>query len=148
MRKKVQLGVAVLVYHPRANTFVTVNRKENPMLRCLPSGKVERGETDIVAAARELYEETGLIVKPKHLTPIHVGLSQNGSAWVTTFMVKLGKGLGDLDFDSPEGLHVQLMDEEDLMDVASFPDHFKQVFDAYHRFWDSEDNMAIGKFHA
>jgi 8-oxo-dGTP pyrophosphatase MutT (NUDIX family) len=142
MRKKIQLGVAVLVYHPKNNTFVTVNRHENPLLRCLPSGKVEKGETDIEAAARELYEETGLVVKPKHLMPIHTGISQNGKAWVTTFMSKLGKGIGNLDFDSPEGLHVQLLDQDDFMDVTAFPDYHEEVFKAYHYFWDMVPDMA------
>lgn len=38
----------------------------------LPSGKLDAGEPLTVGAAREVYEETGVIVEPNHLRQVHV----------------------------------------------------------------------------
>lgn len=37
----------------------------------LPSGHVEQGEMPSVAAARELAEEVGLEISPRHVLPVH-----------------------------------------------------------------------------
>lgn len=42
-----------------------------PDLWCYPGGKIDPGETEMQAASRELFEETGIQVDPNKL--IHIG---------------------------------------------------------------------------
>ncbi|MEU9398241.1 NUDIX domain-containing protein [Streptomyces sp. NPDC048242] len=71
------LLVAAVIVHDRAtNRVVLLQRGENakfaPGLWDLPVGKSEPGEPVTRTAVRELYEETGLTVKPESLEVAHV----------------------------------------------------------------------------
>ncbi|MFF5713529.1 NUDIX domain-containing protein [Streptomyces sp. 62] len=70
------LVAAVIVHDKAANRVVLLQRSENAKFAQgmwdLPVGKSERGESITETAVRELYEETGLTVKPESLKLAHV----------------------------------------------------------------------------
>ncbi|MFH9754359.1 NUDIX domain-containing protein [Streptomyces griseus] len=71
------LLVAAVIVHDRAtNRVVLLQRSENAKFAQgkwdLPVGKSEPGEPITETAVRELYEETGLTVKPENLKVAHI----------------------------------------------------------------------------
>lgn len=70
------LVAAVIVHDKATDRVVLLQRSENAKFAQgmwdLPVGKSEPGEPITATAARELYEETGLTVKPESLTVAHV----------------------------------------------------------------------------
>lgn len=71
------LLVAAVIVHDRAtNRVVLLQRSENAKFAQgmwdLPVGKSEPGEPITETAVRELYEETGLTVKPESLKVAHI----------------------------------------------------------------------------
>ncbi|MFC5169234.1 NUDIX domain-containing protein [Streptomyces mutomycini] len=70
------LVAAVIVHDKAANRVVLLQRSENAKfaqgLWDLPVGKSEPGEPITETAVRELYEETGLTVKPEALKVAHI----------------------------------------------------------------------------
>ncbi|MFE3428676.1 NUDIX domain-containing protein [Streptomyces sp. NPDC059171] len=70
------LVAAVIVHDTATNRVVLLQRSENANfaqgLWDLPVGKSEPGEPITETAVRELYEETGLTVKPESLKVAHI----------------------------------------------------------------------------
>ncbi|KRC95603.1 NUDIX domain-containing protein [Streptomyces sp. Root264] len=70
------LVAAVIVHDKAANRVVLLQRSENAKFAQgmwdLPVGKSEPGEPITETAVRELYEETGLTVKPESLKVAHI----------------------------------------------------------------------------
>ncbi|QCX79878.1 Phosphatase NudJ [Streptomyces sp. YIM 121038] len=70
------LVAAVIVHDQAANRVVLLQRSENAKFAQgmwdLPVGKSEPGEPITETAVRELYEETGLTVKPESLKVAHI----------------------------------------------------------------------------
>ncbi|MFB1041635.1 NUDIX domain-containing protein [Streptomyces chrestomyceticus] len=71
------LLVAAVIFHDKAtNRVVLLQRSENAKFAQgmwdLPVGKSEPGEPITETAVRELYEETGLTVKPESLKVAHI----------------------------------------------------------------------------
>ncbi|WP_217215343.1 NUDIX domain-containing protein [Streptomyces sp. AC550_RSS872] len=70
------LAAAVIVHDKAANRVVLLQRGQNAKFAQgmwdLPVGKSEPGEPITETAVRELYEETGLTVKPESLKVAHV----------------------------------------------------------------------------
>ncbi|WP_408993911.1 NUDIX domain-containing protein [Streptomyces sp. 1268] len=70
------LVAAVIVHDKATNRVVLLQRSENAKFAQgmwdLPVGKSEPGEPITETAVRELYEETGLAVKPESLKVAHV----------------------------------------------------------------------------
>ncbi|MGW2342725.1 NUDIX domain-containing protein [Streptomyces sp. NPDC001661] len=70
------LVAAVIVHDTATNRVVLLQRSENAKFAQgmwdLPVGKSEPGEPITQTAVRELYEETGLVVKPESLKVAHI----------------------------------------------------------------------------
>ncbi|MEU1147341.1 NUDIX domain-containing protein [Streptomyces sp. NPDC005863] len=70
------LVAAVIVHDKATNRVVLLQRSQNAKFAQgmwdLPAGKSEPGEPITETAVRELYEETGLTVKPESLKVAHV----------------------------------------------------------------------------
>jgi 8-oxo-dGTP pyrophosphatase MutT (NUDIX family) len=70
------LVAAVIVHDKGANRVLLLQRSQNAKFAQgmwdLPVGKSEPGEPITETAARELYEETGLTVKPEALAVAHI----------------------------------------------------------------------------
>ncbi|MDQ0986986.1 NUDIX domain-containing protein [Streptomyces sp. V2I9] len=70
------LVAAVIVHDKATNRVVLLKRSENAKFAQgrwdLPVGKSEPGEPITETAVRELYEETGLTVKPESLKVAHI----------------------------------------------------------------------------
>jgi 8-oxo-dGTP pyrophosphatase MutT (NUDIX family) len=70
------LVAAVIVHDKATNRVVLLQRSENAKFAQgmwdLPVGKSEAGEPITETAVRELYEETGLTVKPESLRVAHI----------------------------------------------------------------------------
>jgi len=70
------LVAAVIVHDKATNRVVLLQRSENAKFAQgmwdLPVGKSEPGEPITITAVRELYEETGLTVKPELLKTAHI----------------------------------------------------------------------------
>lgn len=70
------LVAAVIVHDKATNRVVLLQRSENAKFAQgmwdLPVGKSEPGEPITQTAVRELYEETGLVVKPEALNVAHI----------------------------------------------------------------------------
>ncbi|MBD0745024.1 NUDIX domain-containing protein [Streptomyces sp. CBMA152] len=75
-RSNCLLVAAVIVHDKATNRVVLLQRSENAKFAQgmwdLPVGKSEPGEPITETAVRELYEETGLTVKPESLKVAHV----------------------------------------------------------------------------
>lgn len=76
---------AACVIVERDGAVLGVSRKGMPGAFGLPGGKVEPGEDPAAAAARELREETGLVVDPASLAEVYRATEPGTGAVVVTF---------------------------------------------------------------
>lgn len=123
-----ELGVCVLL--PTLNRIeevLAVSRRNDFTQWGLPGGKVERHETNLDAALREICEETQLMLQPYYLIPIYSGPCYGADGrdfWVTTYLYRAG-------FNGPhkaeEGFQIKPMLIEELCSVTVSP------FAAYNR---------------
>jgi 8-oxo-dGTP pyrophosphatase MutT (NUDIX family) len=106
---------------------LSVSRRHAPHLWGLIGGKVDPGETPLVAVAREVYEEAGFRLNPDLLVPLYVQACDGETVyWTTTYLYT---GVPPrLDALRPEaGLEVAYRTLESLADEAVSP------FAAYNR---------------
>lgn len=142
-----RMSISVLVPDFRDGRLWTLctTRKDNPEQWCFPGGKCENGEAPNVAAARELFEETGVSVIPNMITPVFTALDEHG--WLcTTFLattceipVRTPDGMGrralkrDEDrFKPEEGTQVAWIEARLLLNskFSPFAGYYRQMFDA------------------
>lgn len=83
-------AAAVCLLEDDQGRVLSVSRGYNLNDLGLPGGKVEAGETPVVGALRELWEETGLTARPEDCTFLYK--QKVGRYMVWTFQVKKWSG--------------------------------------------------------
>ncbi|MFF2145533.1 NUDIX domain-containing protein [Kitasatospora sp. NPDC058190] len=98
-----RLSVSVLLHDQRADRIATVYygpRSWHPTPAwTLPGGKVDPSESADRAAARELYEETGLVVEPADLRldhVLHAARGWDGNGEYVLFLFTAERWTGEL----------------------------------------------------
>lgn len=66
----VLLGCSAVIFDPARQKILLTQRTDNGQW-CLPGGRLEPGESVTEACAREVWEETGLQVRIKHLIGVY-----------------------------------------------------------------------------
>ncbi|KAB2689632.1 NUDIX hydrolase [Brucella tritici] len=88
-RVRFQLSSAVFVILARGPEICMLQRKTTGWMDgwfSIPAGGLEAGETIRAAAAREAFEETGIIIAPEALRPVHTLHSlTTGNQWLGHF---------------------------------------------------------------
>ena len=123
---------AIITRKGNPNEFVAVCRRENPELVCFPGGKLEANEDVVTGVAREVYEETGLIIPKENFRPIYAGICEGEKEyWVTAFWVEIEDVI---EFDPPEkDKFPHWTDEEKFMKHTSYPIFNKLVFEQFNK---------------
>lgn len=75
------VSVAGAVYDKTTDSFLVIQRRDNGDWQ-LPGGVLELGETIEQGVVREVYEETGVTVKPVRLTGIYKNMARGVVALV------------------------------------------------------------------
>lgn len=88
-----EYAAIVLPHNPHCNIkaqmkFYALKRSDDGYW-VFPGGKIEDGELPIVAAARELKEETGVTATGLKLIGKYIGLATSGEAWLGHYFLML-----------------------------------------------------------
>ena len=67
---ELRLGCSAVIYDPTGEKFLLTRRSDNGQW-CLPSGRVESGESVAEACMREVFEETGLVTCVTRLVGVY-----------------------------------------------------------------------------
>lgn len=108
------MNKAVCVIVSNGEDILAVTRRGQPTEFVLPGGKVDDGESTVDAAVREVLEETGVQLEPKHL--IVIGEGDDGHGYDVTAFV-YGKDVDkDLAYQREEGIDVDWVSATVLID--------------------------------
>lgn len=124
-------GNSVLILsETNPNKLIAVHRPEAQDQLCLPGGRQEIDDEDSIAGAiREVFEETGIVLEPEDLKPIHSGycVSQGVNYWVTIYIAYLPE---DTEFTTAEdNLFPHWIERDDFMKKTCYSSFYKKAFD-------------------
>lgn len=119
-------AVSVLAYDPHQDNVILINEMrpgmlaagDNPFEDSLPAGMIDKGETALQAAKREMFEETGLKLKDARV--IHSGafVSPGGTS------EKIALVFGVISSAKAGGVHGHVSEGEDIKTVVMKADQF------------------------
>jgi len=117
-------AVATLVYGPGYKFPMIMNPKKGPELYWkFPGGRSEEGETPEETAIREVYEETGLIIKIDQIALLFKKDRNNHTFY---FFIARTYSLSTLLKQGETGEYVRLFNEEEILSRQKFfPSHRK-----------------------
>ena len=105
-------GLCVCVLVEREGKQLAVQRRHRPEFIGLPGGKVDPGEAPVLAAIRELYEETGYQAKLKDLQLVYCAQDET-NVMTATFIAKAQADWPE-DTVGPEGTRVAFVAPAEL----------------------------------
>lgn len=105
---------------------------------CLPLGRVDTGEDEVVALIREMYERFGLELHPAILIPLYVGphsdMNDNSWGWVTVYVAYTGEIQGELQSNDPAIIPRWIPFSEVGGSHTLYPDFHAKVKEAWKQF--------------
>lgn len=124
---------AVCLLYPRNDgTFLSVSRRDDITKWGLPGGKVDKGESNVEAIQREVYEEIGIASAEVFYEPLYCGPCKGDvDYWVTTYLWN-DIIYDDTRFDPEIGLAIEWKSIDELCDenVSPFAKYNRKVFEA------------------
>ncbi|MGW6274768.1 NUDIX domain-containing protein [Streptomyces sp. NPDC055060] len=144
------LVAAVIVHDTATNRIVLLQRSENAKfaqgLWDLPVGKSEPGEPITETAVRELYEETGLTVKPESLKVAHIihgawGIEALNGFLTVVFAAQEWSG-------EPENREPRKHSQVRWVEASAVPDNFVDTTSvALHRYLTGDPEVSLDGWH-
>ncbi|MFE4020042.1 NUDIX domain-containing protein [Streptomyces inhibens] len=141
------LVAAVIVHDKATNRVVLLQRSENAKFAQgmwdLPVGKSEPGEPITETAVRELYEETGLTVKPESLKVAHIihgawGVEAPNGFLTVVFAAHEWAG-------EPENREPRKHDQVRWIDADTIPENFVDTTSsALHHYLGGGSEVSLG----
>jgi 8-oxo-dGTP pyrophosphatase MutT (NUDIX family) len=131
---RLTVGCSAIIFDPSGRKILLTQRSDNGRW-CLPSGRMDPGETVEEACIREVWEETGLKVKISRLvgiysTPDRISVYQDGNRWqvvgISFVCVVTGGELGL----SHETLAADYFSPEEISRMDVLEPHVERIGDA------------------
>lgn len=146
---KTELTNMIMIMDRENNKVLVQNRKKHPQGITFPGGHVEKGESFVESALREIKEETGLIVKNLKSCGVIHWCNKDTDDRYLAFLYKTHDFKGNLKSSSEEGdvfwVDIETLETMELSDnfqeclPVFFVENYSEGFSAWNQ--NGEDSM-------